>query len=208
MAPNNLRGVGQGEEKAGREAQSVLLEEVVLRMTVADETEKLALVVLLAANRTQAKGSTVRLIVPRAPEVAQELGVELDDDLIVAVEEYLLNRGYVAPANIGLSWGTYTITPAGFSWLEESSPESSTTDRLRELADKKGEEEAFEAALRAELERESRRMEEVERELGEEPSGGPQSAGAGSVREETPPGGEGAQVGAEPRSWWRRIFGD
>ena len=44
-------------------------------MTVADETEKLAWVVLLAANRTQAKGSTVRLIVPRAPEVAEELGV-------------------------------------------------------------------------------------------------------------------------------------
>jgi hypothetical protein len=183
------------------------LEEVVLRMTVADETEKLALVVLLAANRTQAKGSTVRLIVPRAPEVAEELGVELAEDLIFVVEEYLLKRGYAAPANIGLSWGTYTITPTGFSWLEGSSPESSTTDQLRELADKTGEEEAFEAALRAELEEESRRMEEVERELGEEPSGGPQSAGAGSGREGTPPAGVAAEESAESRSWWRRVLG-
>jgi hypothetical protein len=207
MAPNDPRGVGQGVEKAGREAQSVLLEEVVLRMTVADETEKLAWVVLLAANRTQAKGSTVRPIVPLAPEVAQELGMELDDDVIVAAEEYLLNRGYVAPANIGLSWGTYTITPAGFSWLEESSPRSSTTHRLHELADKKGEVTAFQSVLQAQLEEEQHRMEEIERELGEEPSGGPQSAGAGSVREEAPPAGVGAQVGAEPRSWWRRMFG-
>jgi hypothetical protein len=125
-------------------------------MSVMDGTEQLAQVVLRAANRTQAKGSTVRPIVPLAPEVAQELGMELDDDVLVAAEEYLLNRGYVVPANIGLSWGTYTITPAGFSWLEESSPETSTADRLRELAEKPGEEEAFESALRAELEEESR----------------------------------------------------
>jgi hypothetical protein len=176
-------------------------------MSVMDGTEQLARVVLLAANRTQAKGSTVRPIVPLAPEVAQELGMELDDDLIVAAEEYLLNRGYVAPANIGISWGTYTITPAGFSWLEESAPESSTTDQLRELAEKPGEEEAFEAALRTELEEESIRMEEIERELGEEPSGGPQSAGAGSNREEARPAGVGAQEGSEQVSWWRRVFG-
>jgi hypothetical protein len=176
-------------------------------MSVMDGTEQLARVVLLAANRTQAKGSAVRPIVPLAPEVAQELGMELDDDVIVAAEEYLLKCGYVAPANIGLSWGAYTITPAGFSWLDESSPGSSTTDRLRELAEKPGEEEAFEAALRAELKEEQRQMEEIEGELGEEPSGGPQSAGVGSVREEAPPAGEGAQVGAEPWSWWRRMFG-
>ena len=100
-----------------------------------DGTEQLARVVLSAANRTQAKGSTVRPIVLLAPEVAQELGMELDDDVIVAAEEYLLKRGYVVPANIGIRWGTYTITPAGFSWLDESSPGSSTTDRLRELAE-------------------------------------------------------------------------
>jgi hypothetical protein len=169
--------------------------------------EQLAWVVLRAANRTQAKSSTVRPIAPLAPEVAQELGMELADDLIVAAEEYLLKRGYVSPANIGLSWGTYTITPAGFSWLEESSPGSSTTDRVRELAEKPGEEEAFEAALRAELEEESRRMEEVERALAKEPPGGPQSAAEGRGSGETRPGGVEAQQGAEPRSWWRRVFG-
>jgi hypothetical protein len=176
-------------------------------MSVMDGTEQLARVVLRAANRTQAKGSAVRPIVPLAPEVAQELGMELDDDVIVAAEEYLLNRGYVAPANIGLSWGTYTITPAGFSWLEESSPGSSTTDRLRELAGKTGEVTAFESVIRAELEEEQHRMEEIEQELVEEPLGGPQSAMAGSFREEAPPAGDGAQRGVEPRSWWRRMFG-
>jgi hypothetical protein len=183
------------------------MEEGVRGMSVMDGTEQLARVVLLAANRTQAKGSTVRPIVPLAPEVAQELGMELDDDVMVAAEEYLLNRGYVAPANIGLSWGTYTITPAGFSWLEESSPGSSTADQLRELAEKTGEVTAFESVLQAELEEEQHRMEEIERELGEEPSGVQQGAGVGSVREQAPPGGDGAQVGAEPRSWWRRVFG-
>jgi hypothetical protein len=183
------------------------MEEGVRGISVMDGTEQLARVVLRAANRTQAKGSAVRPIVPLAPEVAQELGMELDDDVIVAAEEYLLKRGYIAPANIGLSWGTYTITPAGFSWLEESSSESSPADRLRALAEKPGEEEAFESVLRAELEEEQHRMEEIERELGEEPSGGPQSAGAGSDREEAPPAGDGAQEGAEPRSRWKRWFG-
>jgi hypothetical protein len=172
-----------------------------------DGTEQLARVVLQAANRAQAKGSTVRLIVPLAPEVAQELGMELDDDVMVAAEEYLLNRGYVAPANTGLSWGTYTITPAGYSWLQGGLQEPAPTDRVRELAKKPGEEGAFEAALRAELEEERRRMEEVERELGEEPPGGPQSAAEGRVSPLPRPGGVEAQEGAEPRPWWRRVFG-
>jgi hypothetical protein len=184
-----------------------VVEEDVLRMSVMDGTEQLARVVLRAANRTQAKGSTVRLIVLLAPEVAEELGMELDDDLIVAAEEYLLKRGYVAPANIGLSWGTYTITPAGFSWLEESSPGSSTTDRLRELAEKPGEEGAFEAALRAELEEERRQMEGVERELAEEPPGALETAVEEQERAEPRPSTGGSQEGAEPRSWWRRVFG-
>jgi len=183
------------------------VEEGVRGMSVMDGTEQLARVVLRAANRTQAKGSAVRPIVPLAPEVAQELGMELDDDVIVAAEEYLLKRGYVAPANIGLSWGTYTITPAGFSWLEESSSESSPADRLRALAKKPGEEEAFESALRAELEEESRRIEEVERELAEEPPGDLESAVEEQERAEPRPDTGGAQENAELRSRWRRIFG-
>ena len=64
------------------------------------EAEELAWVVLRAANRTQARGSTVRLVVPRAPEVAE--------------------RGYVAALDIGLTRGAYTITPAGLRWLKRS----------------------------------------------------------------------------------------
>ena len=82
-------------------------------MSVENQTEQLAWVVLRAANRTQAKGSTARLVVPRAPEVADELGRELTDAQFRSVEEYLLDHGYVADADIGLTWSAYTVTPAG-----------------------------------------------------------------------------------------------
>jgi hypothetical protein len=55
--------------------------------------EQLAWVVLRAANRSQAKSSTARLIVPRAPEVAEELGMDLTDAQFLSVEEYLLDHG-------------------------------------------------------------------------------------------------------------------
>ena len=84
------------------------------------EAEELAWVVLRAANRTQARGSTVRLVVPRAPEVAQELGAGLGEDRLLAAEDYLAERGYVAALDIGLTRGAYTITPAGLRWLERS----------------------------------------------------------------------------------------
>jgi hypothetical protein len=78
---------------------------------------------LRAANRTQARGSTVRLIVLRTPEVAEELGMNLTDTRLLSVEEYLQERGYVESANILSTWGTYTITPAGLRWLEEAPSE-------------------------------------------------------------------------------------
>ena len=81
------------------------------------EAEELAWVVLRVANRMQARGSTARLVVPRAPEVAHEVGVDLSEDRFVAAEEHLLQRGYIAPADIGLSGATYTITPVGLRWL-------------------------------------------------------------------------------------------
>jgi hypothetical protein len=165
-----------------------MVEEGVRRMSVAEETRRLAWIVLQTANRTQAKGSSVRLVVPRAPEVADELEPPLSDAELLAVEEYLLERGYVAPDNIGLRWGTYTITPAGFHFLEGGLPEPK--DSLRELAAKPGEEAALESAIQTELAEERRRMEEVERELEEEP----RSAAGG------------AQEAAE-RPWWRRVFG-
>jgi hypothetical protein len=134
---------------------------------VGDELEQLAWVVLRAANRSQAKSSTARLIVPRAPEVAEELGIDLTDAQFLLVEEYLLDHGYVVLADIGLTWGTYTLTPAGLRWLKARSAERSATNWLRELAGKPNEEAAFESAIRAELEQEQQRMEEFERELGE-----------------------------------------
>ncbi len=82
------------------------------------EGDLLAWVVLRAANRTQARGSTVRLVIPRAPEVTQELGAGFSDEWLLDAEEYLLKRGYVALADVGLTRGAYTITPAGYRWLE------------------------------------------------------------------------------------------
>ncbi len=80
-----------------------------------------------AANRTQARRSIVRLIVPRAQEVAEELDMELTDSRLLSVEENLQGHDYVEPANIGLMWGTYTITPAGLRWLEEAPSEPQET---------------------------------------------------------------------------------
>jgi hypothetical protein len=176
-------------------------------VTVADETEQLARVVLHTANQTQAKGSKVRLVVPRAPEVAYELEPPLSEAELLAAEEYLLERGYLAPANIGLRWGTYTITPAGFSWLEGGLPEP--TERLRELAEKPGEEVAFEAAIQSELEEERRRMEEFERELEErqELPGAPEMAADMPMGPTPEEASEAAQEPTERISWWRRVFG-
>jgi hypothetical protein len=39
------------------------------------------------------------------------------------VEEWLVERGYLVPADIGLVWGTYTITSAGLDWLREGMPQ-------------------------------------------------------------------------------------
>jgi hypothetical protein len=103
------------------------------------DTEQLAYLVLEAANRTQAKGTTVRLVVPRAPEVANELDSTLAEHELLAAEEYLLNRGHIAPANLGLTWSTYTITPAGLDWLDEGFPWPSGTTRAPAAANMEAE---------------------------------------------------------------------
>lgn len=99
--------------------------EGVRTMSAVNETELLAWVVLRVANRTQAKGSTVRLVILRAPEIADEMGMEPTEDRMVAVEEYLLERGYVASVDLSLSRGAYTITPAGLRWLDKGLSEPS-----------------------------------------------------------------------------------
>ena len=90
---------------------------------VANETEVLAWAFLRAANREQAKGSTVRLVVPSAPEVAYEMGMELPEARLLEVEEYLQDHGYIEPVDIGLTRGTYTITPAGLEYLDKGASE-------------------------------------------------------------------------------------
>jgi DNA-binding PadR family transcriptional regulator len=45
-----------------------------------------------------------------------------DQELLVA-EEYLERHGYLARADITLTRGTYTMTPAGLKWLERGSPQ-------------------------------------------------------------------------------------
>lgn len=88
------------------------------RMTASLEAEELAWIVLRVANRMQARGSTARLVVPRAPEVAHEVGVAIEEDRFLAAEDHLLQRGYITPADINLTRATYTITPVGLRWLE------------------------------------------------------------------------------------------
>jgi hypothetical protein len=88
-----------------------------------NETELLAWAVLRAANTTQARGTTIRLVVPRAPDVAHDLDIEVPEERILEAEEWLVKRGYLAPTNVGLTWGTYTITPAGLEWLRGGMPE-------------------------------------------------------------------------------------
>jgi hypothetical protein len=82
------------------------------------QAEEIAWVVLRAANRKQARGSTARLVVPSVLEVAQEIVAKLGYDRLLAAEDFLLERGYIVPSDTSLSRGAYTITPAGMKWLE------------------------------------------------------------------------------------------
>lgn len=144
--------------------------------------ERLAWVVLRTANRVQSKGSTARLVVPRDPELSDELGREWgsipnDEDLLSA-EEYLEEHGYLAPTDIGLTRGTYTITPAGLRWVEGTQPKAPERSPV----------------------------------AGEEPEGAEPRLASGGDQEdsETPTdvsqswsgGGRGSR-----RPWWRRMLG-
>ena len=82
------------------------------------DIQELAWLVLETLNRTQGKGTTVRLVVPRDPEVDRQLDPALTEHNLPAAEAYLLERGYIAPTNLGLARGIYTIIPAGLEWLE------------------------------------------------------------------------------------------
>ena len=133
--------------------------------------------VLRAANRAQARGSTVRLIVLRTPEVAEELGMDLTDTRLLSVEEYLQERGYVESANILSTWGNYTITPAGLRWLEEapSEPPEQPTEAPESVVEEPG---------------------EPHQHLSRRPEGEEARLDAASPQEAT-----------ERVSWWQRRFG-
>jgi hypothetical protein len=180
------------------------------------ETEQLAFLVLEAANRTQGRGTTVRLVVPSAPEVRYELDSTFGEHELLVAEAYLLERGHISPADIaGLTWGTYTITQAGLEWLEEDSSD---------------EEAKLESTLAAEVEEERHQLDELERELEEarrEPTvahdtlGAAQAVTEGAGRAEPQSGTGGPQEASEPlrdttevpirgsatTPWWRRLFG-
>ena len=153
---------------------------------VANETELLAWAVLRAANREQAKGSTVRLVVPSAPEVAYEVGVELPEARLLEVEEYLQDHGYIEPVDIGLKRGTYTITPAGLEWLDmgaseplEAPREEATEPRLSTRGTREDTEKRPQGWIPRRLQRE---LIEARKQLEEERS-------------------------EERGWWWRRMFG-
>jgi hypothetical protein len=153
--------------------------------------------VLRAANRTQAKGSTVRLIVPRAQEVAEELGLELTDSQLLSVEEHLHDHGYIEPADIGLTWGTYTITPAGLRWLEESLPSESSTGSPKEaLSSPIGPAEPAEQQPAEPTESAEREQPDRDAPEREDPE-----------RVEPPPDTRGTQEEGSERPWWRRVLG-
>ncbi len=182
-----------------------------------EPTEKnLPWLVLRAANRTQAKGSTVRLIVPRAQEVAEELDMELTDSQLLSVEEHLQNHGYIEPANIGLTWGTYTVTPAGLRWLEEAPP-SESSDSPTEALSSPVRPKPAEPAEPSELEREQPDRDAPEREEPnrveperEEPERVEHGPGAGGPEEGSEPLRDMTEVpirGSGARPWWRRVFG-
>jgi hypothetical protein len=127
-----------------------------------NELELLAWAVLETVNEAQAKGSTARLVVPRDPEIAEELSTEPDDIRLLSAVECLEERGYLARADMQLTRGAYTITLAGFDWLKEGPPT-----------------------------------------LSEQPEAATDEPERAEPRPDTP----GPQEGAEPRSWWRRVFG-
>ena len=85
-------------------------------------SEQAAWLVLQAVNRGQAKGSTVRLVAPRDPDIVEELGRELGsgptDEELLSAEDYLLEHGYIEPTDLGVTRNVYTVTLAGLDWLE------------------------------------------------------------------------------------------
>jgi hypothetical protein len=147
-----------------------------------EEIEELAYVILQTVNRTQAKGTTARIVPPRDPEVTDELGMDPDEDRLLTAVEYLLEEGYVVPAGIDLPRGDYTIAPAGLEWLEMGA----TTEPLEAPGEAPGEE-----AIEPSEDTREPPQEQLPRRLSQ------------------PLIQAHKQVDREPteRPWWRKVFG-
>ena len=65
--------------------------------------------------------SLVRVVVPRDWEVAQELGFDDPDaGAILVAQDWLEYRRYITRTDIGLSAETFTVTPEGLDWIQDS----------------------------------------------------------------------------------------
>jgi hypothetical protein len=92
--------------------------------------KKFAWELLDTLNRLQARGSAVRIIVPRDLEVARELGFEnADAGAVLVAQDWLEYHHFISRTDIGLSVETFTITPEGLAWIEHPSSER-TVERL------------------------------------------------------------------------------
>jgi hypothetical protein len=89
---------------------------------VSFDSRQLAWLLLETVDQMQGKGTTVRLVVLSDPEVKRKLEPLAAEHELLAAEAYLLERGYIASTNLGLSTGAYTITLAGLRWIAEGLP--------------------------------------------------------------------------------------
>jgi hypothetical protein len=188
------------------------------------ETQQLAWLVLQTVDRLQGKGSTVRLVTPSDQEVTRQLDPTLAEHELLAAEEYLLERGHITPANLGLTWGTYTITTTGLDWLDEGFPwPSEALQTAAEEPERARSGPVPEARRRAhsgdggslevrDPEADTRSLRSPSAKLlrwcralrtGDRSAGGAGSAvhRHGSLRVDD------SMKSAESRSWWRRVLG-
>ena len=93
--------------------------------------EEIAWRLLGVLNRLQAKGSLVRIVVPRDMEVARELHFDdPDTGAILVAQDWLEYHRYISRTDLGLSVEAFTITPKGLDWIAQ--PVREQSDKLQE----------------------------------------------------------------------------
>jgi hypothetical protein len=110
---------------ADRERPSAKREDTALTARV----KRFAWELLGILNRLQARGSLVRIVVPRDLEVARELGFDdPDTGAVLVAQDWLEYHRFISRTDIGLSVETFTIMPEGLAWIEHS-PCEQTAER-------------------------------------------------------------------------------